>query len=411
MCMDVKNVIVIGGGPAGLMAAETLLRNGVKVTLYEGQAALGKKFLVAGSSGLNLTRDEDFDLFLQHYGDHAAMLAPILKAFGPQAVKDWLRSLDIPCFVGSSRKVFPQDMKAGKLLHNWIGQLKALGLKVNLCHRWVGWEEEQFLFDTESALVSVRADAAVLALGGASWPQTGSDAAWVPLLTQVGIPVAPLKPANCGFEIAWSDVMRETFAGAPVKTTAIRFTGIDGQTLCQQGEFVITEYGLEGNLIYHLGSALRKKIETDGFVEIRLDLLPDWPETRVQTALNKPRGKRSLSSYLSRSLGLKGVKLGLLWEAVPREAMQDTEKLAAYVKNLPLRLEHPRPIEEAISTAGGVDFAALDARLMLKEKPGVFCAGGMLDWEAPTGGYLINGCLATGRWAAFGLISWLKECA
>jgi uncharacterized flavoprotein (TIGR03862 family) len=398
------SIIVIGGGPAGLMAAETLLAGGARVVLYESMPAVGRKLLVAGHGGLNLTHAGSREQFLSHYS--APELRPMLEAFGQDELRAWAAGLGIETFTGSSDRVFPTGMKAAPLWHAWRKRLDSAGLELHTRHEWQGWGSEgELRFATPEGPVSAHADALILALGGGSWPRTGSTGAWVPILRARGVDVAPLRPANCGFDVAWSDHFRAKFAGAPLKTVTLSFE----DQFHQQGEFVVTKHGIEGSLVYAAASLLRDAIEAGGQAVIHLDLLPDWTVERLAERLSRPRGSRSLSSQLEKAAGIKGVKAGLLWEFIPRADFDDPQRLAAAIKRVPVALVAPRPLVEAISSAGGVRFGELDPHLMLRSLPGVFCAGEMLDWEAPTGGYLLTGCLATGRAAALGALEWLKR--
>ena len=397
-------IAVIGGGPAGLMAAETLLAGGVRVDLFERMPSLGRKFLLAGRGGLNLTHAEPFETFLTRYGPHRRQIGPLLADFGPGQLRAWAADLGIDTFVGSSGRVFPTEMKAAPLLRAWLHRLRGGGLNVHVRHRWRGWDGPILVFDTPAGEVRVEADATVLALGGGSWSKFGADGAWVPVLAGRGVTVAPLKPANCGFDVGWSAHFRGRFAGQPLKGVALGW----GDTW-RPGECVVTETGLEGSLIYAFSAALRDAIAASGRAEIRLDLAPGWDLDRLTAEVARPRGARSLSSHLQSRVGLKGVKTGLLREVLAPDAFADPVRLAAAIKALPVKLSAPRPLEEAISSAGGVTFEALDPRLMVKALPGVFCAGEMLDWEAPTGGYLLTGCFAAGRAAGRGVLDWLAE--
>ncbi|MBK8902079.1 MAG: TIGR03862 family flavoprotein [Anaerolineaceae bacterium] len=400
---------VIGGGPAGLMAAEQLAQGGVAVTVYDGMRSVGRKFLLAGRGGLNITHAEPFETFLGRYGRSQPHIEPFLTTFGPHDLRAWVHDLGIATFVGTSGRVFPAEMKAAPLLRAWLRRLRTAGVEFQMQHRWLGWDEEGvWRFATPDGEKSVQADAVVLALGGASWPRLGSDGGWVPLLQARGVDIAPLLPANCGFDVGWSDYFREKFAGAPVKTAVLHH-----QNFHQRGEFVITETGVEGSLIYAASAGLRDDLlangEAAGQATFTLDLLPDKSEADIANRLAKPRGSRSLASHLQSRLHLKGVKVGLLREVVPAADLADPVRLAAAIKGLPITLTAARPLAEAISTAGGVTFAALDDSLMLRVLPGVFCAGEMLDWEAPTGGYLLTACFATGRAAGIGAINWLHS--
>lgn len=407
-----SQVAVIGGGPAGLMAAEVLSQGDIKVDLYEAKPSTGRKFLVAGKGGLNLTHSEPLEQFLSRYGVHRAQLEPLLRAFGPDELRQWVQDLGFETFVGTSGRVFPQEMKAGPLLHAWLERLRAAGVEFHLRHRWLGWDEQGALrFETPQGEKLVQARAMVLALGGGSWPKLGSTGEWVSILKQQGVPIAPLKPANCGFDVGWSDHFRERFEGQPVKTVVLSFTDSRDFTFREQGEFIITRTGLEGSLIYAVSAYLRNEIESTGSATLYLDLAPDWTQARLAARLARRRGSRSLASHLRKSTGISGVKAGLLWEFVTKEDFEDPERLAGAIKALPVPILKPRPLEEAISSAGGVRFEALDDRLMIRSLPGVFCAGEMLDWEAPTGGYLLTACFSSGRAAGLGVIKWLKTTA
>ena len=395
---------IVGGGPAGLMAAEALCDAGITVDLFDAMPSVGRKFLLAGKGGLNLTHSEALPAFLSRYGERSAQVAPWLDALSPQALREWVAALGIDTFVGSSGRVFPQDLKAAPLLRAWLHRLRARGVRFHMRHRWFGWDADGALrFEAPSGERRVKAASTVLALGGASWSRLGSDGAWVPWLRDAGIAVAPLRPANCGFETGWSAHLRERFAGAPIKPVALHFEGFT-----RQGEFVLSAYGIEGSLVYAASALLRDAIERDGHATLTLDLLPAFDAARVAREVAHPRGSRSLASHLKSRLNLAGAKMALLHELVAKEAMADPLHLAAAIKALPLTLTAPRPIDEAISSAGGVAFEALDAALMLRNKPGVFCAGEMLDWEAPTGGYLLQASMASGRVAGQGAAAWLQ---
>ena len=401
---------MIGGGPAGLMAAEAALDGGARVDLYDAMPSVGRKFLLAGKGGLNLTHAEAPDAFPVRYGARRDNIAPLLQAFGPDAMRAWSQGLGVETFSGSSGRVFPADMKAAPLLRAWLNRLRAAGAKFHVRHRWNGWSEDGALrFTTPRGERFARADAVVLALGGGSWPQLGSDGAWVPLLEQRGVTVAPLKPSNCGFDTGWSAYFRGRFAGEPVKTVTASFTDREGRQNRQPGEFIVTETGIEGGLVYAMSAALRDHIAAAGEAMLVLDLAPDRSRDRLARELAHPRGRRSIAGHIQSRTGLRGVKAGLLREIVPAADFADPARLAAAIKALPLKLVAARPLAEAISSAGGVAFEALDERLMIRARPGVFCAGEMLDWEAPTGGYLLTACFASGRAAGAGAIDWLKS--
>ncbi|MFZ5466279.1 MAG: TIGR03862 family flavoprotein [Pseudomonadota bacterium] len=403
------SAIVIGGGPAGLMAAEVLATAGVAVDLYDAMPSVGRKFLLAGKGGMNITHSEPLEPFLSRYGTRRERIEPLLRAFDPDALRAWIHGLGIPTFVGSSGRVFPEGMKSAPLLRAWQHRLRELGVRFHVRHRWLGWEEHGTLrFATPDGELSLRADALVLALGGASWARLGSDGAWVPWLEQSGLPVAPLRPANCGFELAWSQHFRTRFAGQPVKPAALSFTDDGGTTHRRQGELMVTEHGLEGGLIYALSAPLREAIDRHGQAIIHLDLVPGRTLERLTADLARPRGAASLAKHLKGRAGIEGVKAGLLREVLSSNDLDDPTVLARTLKALPLTLTATRPIDEAISSAGGVMFEALDEHLMLRDMPGVFCAGEMLDWEAPTGGYLLTACFASGRAAGLGALQWLN---
>lgn len=411
-----RPVCIVGGGPAGLMAAEVLSQAGVVVDLYDAMPSVGRKFLLAGRGGLNLTHSEPTDTLLQRLTPANEALQAAVGAFDGAAVRAWAQGLGIETFVGTSGRVFPTDMKAAPLLRAWLHRLRVAGVRIHTRHRWTGWfPTGELRFTHPAGEVKVAPSATILALGGASWPRLGSDGAWELLLTQHGVQVAPLQAANCGFDVAptapgrsgWSDHFRTRFAGQPVKPVAARFTDAQGRTTVQQGEFVVTETGVEGSLVYAFSASLRDQIAAHGRAEWLLDLLPQHTPAQVLAETARPRGSRSLSTHLKSRLGLQGLKMGLLHELLTPAQLDDPAALAQAIKALPLLLASPRPVAEAISTAGGVRFASLDAHAMLRAVPGVFCAGEMLDWEAPTGGYLLTASMATGRWAAQGVLAWL----
>jgi uncharacterized flavoprotein (TIGR03862 family) len=401
---------VIGGGPAGLMVAEVLIQGGMRVDLYDAMPSVGRKFLVAGKGGLNLTHSEPFEQFLTRYGDRSPQLEPLLKDFGPEQLRAWAAQLGVETFVGTSNRVFPVGMKTAPILRLWLTRLRLAGVTFHQRHKWLGWNADNSLrFETPAGEIAVQADAVVLALGGGSWPQTGSTGAWVQLLAGRGVVVTPLKPSNCGFDVAWTEHFRSRFAGHPLKSVVLSFTDSRGNTFQQQGEFIVTETGVEGSLIYTFSAPLRDEIEASSRAIIRLDLAPGWTHARLVERLSRPRGSRSMASHLEKSVGIQGVKAGLLWEFVPKANFTNPERLAAAIKDLPIPLLAARPLEEAISSAGGVTFESLDEHLMLRSMPGVFCAGEMLDWEAPTGGYLLTACFASGRAAGLGILDWIKS--
>ncbi|RXZ36486.1 TIGR03862 family flavoprotein [Oxalobacteraceae bacterium CAVE-383] len=408
-----RSVAVIGGGPAGLMAAEVLAQGGMQVDLYDAMPSVGRKFLLAGKGGMNITHAEAMPAFVTRYRGRQKQIAPLLAGFTPDILRTWIAGLGIDTFVGSSNRVFPTDMKAAPLLRNWLHRLRESGVRFHMRHRWTGWDEQKggnmLRFATPAGQTSVQHDAVVLALGGGSWPRLGSDGAWTGLLQQRGVDIAPLQPANCGFEVPWSEYFRARCTGQAVKSIAVTCTDPHGAVIHKQGEFVVSDYGVEGSLIYALSAPLRDAIAESGSARIMLDLMPDWSVQRVLAEVARPRGARSLSSHLQSRLSLTGVKAGLLRELAMPAEFKEASRLAERIKALPLTLTAPRPLEEAISSAGGVRFEALDAGLMLHALPGVFCAGEMLDWEAPTGGYLLTACFAAGRAAGLGALEWLSK--
>lgn len=406
---NVPNVVVIGGGPAGLMAAETLARGRVQVNLFDAMPSVGRKFLLAGKGGLNLTHAEDIADFTRRYGKRQTAISSWLHEFSPQHCRQWAKNLGIDTFVGSSGRVFPTDMKAAPLLRAWLHQLRSTGVNFHMRHRWTGWKDNSLRFATPNAEVFHQADAVILALGGASWPQLGSNGTWLPLLRTKGVAIAPLEPSNCGFEVDWSEHLKTNFAGEPLSPVAITYTNADGVATRRLGQFVVSEYGVEGSLIYALSGLFRDQIKVQGSIQIQLDLLPDLPLHRAVQQCSHPRGSRSVAGHLQSRLNLHGVKTALLREVCPPETFENPVLLANAIKALPITLKATRPLSEVISTAGGVKLEAMDRDLMLKEMPGVFCAGEMLDWEAPTGGYLLTACLASGKVAGKAALSWLAK--
>jgi len=401
---------IVGGGPAGLMAAEVARAAGCEVDLFEAKGSVGRKFLIAGKGGLNLTHAEPLPDFIGRYGARADAVAAWLHGFGPEALRDWARGLGVDTYVGSSRRVFPLDRKAAPLLRGWVRRLKEQGVRFHVQHRWLGWDEAGALrFATPAGERSLHAGATVLALGGGSWPQLGSDGAWVPVLRERGVDVAPLVPGNCGFDIGWSAHFAERHAGAPLKPVVAHWRDAEGREQALQGECVATATGIEGSLVYALSVPLREAIARDGQATLWLDLVPGRDLDRLRRDLARPRNGRSLSEHLRRHAGVGGVKAALLREVLDAAALADMVRVAATLKRLPLVLRRPRPIEEAISSGGGVRLEAMDTDLMLSTVPGVFCAGEMLDWEAPTGGYLLTACFASGRRAGLAAARWLQR--
>ncbi len=435
-------VVIIGGGPAGLMAAEIIAGSGtpVRVEVYDAMPSVGRKFLLAGKGGLNLTHSEPAEPFVGRYAERSAAVQPLLAAFGPAELRAWAEGLGVETFVGTSGRVFPKDLKAAPLLRAWLHRLRAAGVQFFMRHRWLGWADDGALvFSSPAGQTQIKADAVLLALGGASWARLGSDGAWVPLLEARGVPVARLKPSNCGFDVGavavdpedavetrrdffrdligkgpatqpgWTTHFGSRFAGQPFKSVAIRFTDSQGRSFSRKGEFVATATGVEGSLVYAASSLLREEIDAHGSATFELDLLPDKSAEQVLVEVRHPRGSRSLSSHLKSRLNLDGIKAAMLYELLPKDAIADPARLAAGIKALPVRVVAARPIDEAISTAGGVPFEAMTPQLQLTSPglaaPPVFCAGEMLDWEAPTGGYLLTACFASGNLAGHGILN------
>jgi len=403
-------VAIIGGGPAGLMAAEVLSQAGIQVDIYDAMPSLGRKFLRAGIGGLNITHNENYAAFCGRFGARLPQLQAALDRFPPDALRAWVQALGIDTYVGSSGRVFPTEMKAAPLLRAWLHRLRSAGVRTHVRHRWIGWSDQgDLLLETPTGNLSLSPAATVLALGGASWPQLGSDGAWVSPLLERQVHIAPLQSANCGFEVSWSTYLRDKFAGAPLKSVALTFTDDTGATERRQGELVLSEHGVEGSLIYAFSQRLRDCINAHGSASFTLDLLPAYDAERVLAEVMHPRGARSLTSHLQSRLGITGVKRALLHEVLGKQKITDAAILARTIKALPITVDRPRPLTQAISTAGGICFDDLDPRLMLRDLPGMFVAGEMLDWEAPTGGYLLTACLATGLCAGEGVRDWLRD--
>ncbi|MBF5005954.1 TIGR03862 family flavoprotein [Diaphorobacter caeni] len=433
------DIAIIGGGPAGLMAAEAAARPGVSVHVFDAMPSVGRKFLLAGKGGLNLTHSESFEHFVSRYGDAQSSIESWLKQFGADELQAWAHGLGIESFVGTSGRVFPKDMKAAPLLRAWLQRLRGQGVVFHMRHRFEGWGASEvpgtrvLQFTTPQSPAQVSAKAVVLALGGASWARLGSNGQWAPLLEADGVEVAALRPSNCGFDVArvhapaggkgetrreflrgmlgqsdessaigWSPLFTERFAGQPFKSVAVSFTDSQGRRFQRRGEFVATATGVEGSLIYAVSALLRDEIAANGHATFELDLLPAFTAERVLDELRHPRGSRSLSSHLKSRLHLDGIKAAMLYEQLSKEEMLDPVVLARAIKAMPITVVATRPIDEAISTAGGVKLSAINEQFMLSALPGVFCAGEMLDWEAPTGGYLLTACFSSGRAAGQG---------
>ncbi len=403
-----KRLAIIGGGPAGLMAAEVARAAGLAVDLYEAKGSVGRKFLIAGKGGLNLTHSEQRPWFDARYRERAVEVGGWLDVFDGDDLREWARGFGIDTYVGSSGRVFPVDRKAAPLLRGWVRRLRDSGVDFHVHHRWLGWQEDGSLrFDTQDGERCVIADAVILAMGGGSWPELGSDGAWVEPLRERGVDVAPLQPSNCGFDTGWSAHLARRHAGSPLKPVVAHWRDATDMQRSKQGECVITATGIEGSLIYALSADLRDAIARDGDATLVLDLVPGRDLERLQRDLGKPRNGRSLAEHLRRQAGITGVKTALLHEVLSKEQLCDIALVASTLKRLTLRLTSPRPIAEAISSAGGVRLEALDDDLMLHVLPGVFCAGEMLDWEAPTGGYLLTACFASGLRAGNAAVRWL----
>jgi uncharacterized flavoprotein (TIGR03862 family) len=389
---------IVGGGPAGLMAAEAALAHGVRADVFEAMGSVGRKFLVAGKGGLNLTHSERRPAFDRRFRERADAVGAWLDALDADGVRDWARGLGVETFVGTSGRVFPLDLKAAPLLRGWVRRLREAGVRFHVQHRFTGWADDGALaFTTPAGERRVRARATVLALGGASWPRLGSDGAWVAALRAREIAVRALRPANCGFEVAWSAHFAARYAGHPLKPVALAWRDADGALRQRQGEFVVADYGIEGSLVYAAAADLRDALDAHGTVQVHVDLLPGRAVEHVLAQLDAPRAGRTLTETLRRRLGIDGVRAGLVHECLDADVRADPARLAAGLKAVPITLLHARPVAEAISTAGGVALEALDAGLMCARLPGLHFAGEMLDWEAPTGGYLLTACLASGR--------------
>lgn len=405
---NLNKIAIIGGGPAGLMAAQVLSDAGYTPVVFDAKPSAGRKFLQAGRGGLNLTHTEDSIPFSHHYFEAEPFLQAALNTFSPDDIRAWAKNLGFETFVGSSGKVYPVDKKAAPLLRAWIHQLKSNKTQFKMRHRFIGFSENIWQFETPDGMKEYFFDAVILALGGASWPQLGSTGSWVKILKDKGLNISPLKPANMGFNVTYSNLFKEKFSGTPLKNVKLSFTDINGNSQSQLGEFLVSEYGVEGSLFYTYSKLLREQIDKNSPFSIYLDLFPHRSEEKLKQQLNTSRGKQSLSAFWKR-LGLDGVKASILREVLAKELLTDPDLVAKTLKKFPLSLESYRPIEEAISTAGGLAFENLDEHLMLKNFPKVFCVGEMLDWEAPTGGYLLTGVMGQGKQAAEGLLKLLQE--
>lgn len=394
------------------MAAEVLIEAGLKVDLYDAMPSVGRKFLMAGKGGMNISHSEPFEKFLSRYGARRAYIEPMLDEFTPQALREWVHGLGIETFIGSSGRVFPASMKAAPLLRAWLHKLRIAGVNFHMRHRWLGWiegENTALNFATPEGERKIQVDAVVMALGGGSWPQLGSTGAWMPLFVRRSVLAVPLMPSNCGFDVVWSEFFRSRFSGQPLKSVIVSFSNGEGVDVRQQGELIVTANGLEGGVIYTLSALLRDEIATSGFAVINIDLLPEMKLSLLIDKMSQGRGKSSMANHLRKRVGIDGVKAGLLREIFPVSDFDNLDQLCSAIKSLPVKLTSARPIDEAISSAGGIRFEALDEHLMIRSMPGVFCAGEMLDWEAPTGGYLLTACLASGRAAGLGAVASLNR--
>jgi uncharacterized flavoprotein (TIGR03862 family) len=409
------SIAIIGAGPAGLMAAEVIASAGFSVSIYDAMPSVGRKFLLAGVGGMNITHSEPHAKLLSRYFDASSDLKPFLDQFTADNLRDWIHQLDVETFVGTSGRVFPKEMKAAPLLRAWLHRLRGMGVNIFTRHQWQGWSDsDELIFthvsaDKNSEKILINAKACVLALGGASWPQLGSTGKWVDYLAQKNIDVRSLSPANCGFNCDWSEKFSAEFSGQPLSTISLTCYDLKGQFHSLRSEAIIANFGIEGTGVYALSSYLREKIEVKGSAELMIDLLPDFSLEKITSLMSKDRQKNSMTNFLRKQLNLSPIKLALLRELSDKDLWSDTVKLSQAIKQLRLVCRSTRPIDEVISTAGGVIFAEVDSNLMLKKLPGVFCAGEMLDWEAPTGGYLLTACFATGRAAGLGVVEYLRS--
>lgn len=401
-----KKIVIIGGGPTGLMAADILSKKNYNVTIYERKPTFARKFLMAGRGGLNITHSENIDSFIEKYGEQADTLKPIIQNFTPENIRNWCEELGEKTFIGTSGRVFPKSFKTSPLLRAWLKRLEKQNVQFILNHDWQGWDKGQLAFKTSEGLIHVNADATLLALGGASWPRLGADGSWVDILEKEKIEISPLRPSNCGFFVEWSDFFSKKFKGRPLKSIRLSFKNYK-----INGEFIITENGIEGGAIYSLSAFLRNEIDLNGLAQLTIDLKPDLNKEEVLNRLQKPKRKMSLSNFLRKTLNLSDVTIGLLMEKLNRAKLSDytPEQLAQYIKFYDLNLNATFSIDRAISTAGGVTFNSIDKNFMLKNNPSVFIAGEMLDWEAPTGGYLLQACMASGVHVASGISNWIEN--
>lgn len=406
---DIKtpSTVIVGAGPTGLIAAEILAKAGVRVAVYDAMPSVARKFLLAGRGGLNLTHSEDLEAFLDRYNEARDWLEPMIRAFDPQTLRQWCEDLGQETFVGSSRRIFPKTMKSSPLLRAWLKRLGDLGVTLHSRHRWTGWNDKGALtFETPDGAVETSADITLLALGGASWPRLGSTGAWAPILAAKGVEISPLRPANCGFDVSWSEIFADRFQGQPLKNVTLTF----GE-MTVRGDAMVTAQGIEGGAIYALSAGPREAIARDGNAAIHIDLRPDTSLDTLTARLERPRGKQSMSNFLRKAAGLTPLAIGLLREAKGKDLPSDPATLAALIKATPVSLTATRPIERAISSAGGISQGAVNAALMLRNMDGVFVAGEMLNWEAPTGGYLLQACFSTGVAAARGMLRKLENAA
>lgn len=404
-------VAIVGAGPAGLMAAEVLSQAGLQVDVYDAMPSVGRKFLLAGIGGLNITHSEAYERFCSRYADRQPQLEAALNEFTPEDLCNWVHGLGVETFIGSSGRVFPKEMKAAPLLRAWLHRLRGRGVRFHVRHRWQGWTEDgSLLCSSPQGQVLLKPQAVLMALGGASWPQLGSDGTWVPLFRAQDVKVETLHSANCGFEVDWSEGLKQKCSGSPLKTVVLKFTNLDGVEQQRAGEMVISQHGVEGSLIYAFSRDIRTRLLAQGTATFYLDLLPGRSQERVRKELEGlARTSHSTASFLKSRLGIAGVKLALLREGLQKQDFSNPDKLLACLKNYPVTVKATRPIQEAISTAGGVAFDSLTPQYMVAGRPGLFVAGEMLDWEAPTGGYLLTACLATGRAAGQGVLKWLGQ--